>query len=44
MLSSYFSSLYSNVDIEQIIFNNILDEFTINDNASKQLYNIRKNI
>lgn len=44
ILDSYFSSLYTNLDIEKTIFTNILDETTINDNASKKLSSIRKNI
>ena len=44
ILDNYFSSLYSNLDIEKTIFTNILDETTIDDNASKKLFSIRKNI
>lgn len=40
----YFNNLYTNIHIEQTIFNNILDENTINDKASNELYNIRKKI
>ncbi len=44
ILDNYFGSLYTNLDIEKTIFTNILDETTIDDNASKKLYSIRKNI
>lgn len=44
ILDNYFSSLYFNLDIEKTIFTNILDETTIDDNASKKLFSIRKNI
>ena len=40
----YFDSLYTNIRIEQTIFDNILDENTINDKASNELYTIRKKI
>ena len=42
ILDNYFNSLYTNKNIEDVIFSNILDENTINDNASKKLYTIRK--
>ena len=40
----YFDNLYTNIRIEQTIFDNILDENTINDKASNELYTIRKKI
>mgnify|MGYP003290981102 CR=1 FL=1 len=40
----YFDSVYTNIRIEQTIFDNILDENTINDKASNELYTIRKKI
>lgn len=41
-LESYFSKLYVNPFIENEIFNKILDENTINDNASTKLASLRK--
>lgn len=41
-LESYFSKLYVNPSIENEIFNKILDENTINDNASSKLASLRK--
>lgn len=41
-LNKYFNNLYTNVDIEKKIFKNIIDENTIDDNASHALYSIRK--
>ncbi len=38
----YFSSLYSNSSIENTIFSCIIDENTIDDKASSELYKIRK--
>ena len=38
----YFDELYSNVKIENTIFSSIIDENTIDDRASAELYNIRK--
>ncbi len=38
----YFSSLYSNFSIENAIFSCIIDENTIDDKASPELYTIRK--
>lgn len=43
ILKNYFSSLYTNSSIEQKVFNTILDENTISDNASAKLGNIRRN-
>lgn len=40
----YFNNIYTNIRIESLIFNNILDEQTINDKASPELYSIRKKI
>ncbi len=34
--------LYANPSIEQEIFNKILDENTISDNASSKLFSLRK--
>lgn len=42
ILNSYFSELYSNLSITEIIFSSILDENTISDTASKALSTIRK--
>ena len=41
-LDTYFSSLYSNKSIEDNIFSCIIDENTIDDKASSELYKIRK--
>lgn len=38
----YFNELYSNPKIENTIFSSIIDENTIDDRASTELYNIRK--
>ena len=43
ILDSYFSSLYSNLEIEKLIFSSILDENTIADSASSKLLSLRKN-
>ena len=43
ILKNYFSSLYTNSSIEQKVFNTILDESTISDNASVKLGSIRRN-
>ena len=43
ILQNYFSSLYTNISIEQKIFNTIIDENTISDNASTKLGTIRRN-
>lgn len=43
-LENYFSSLYSNKSIEDKIFSSIIDENTIDDNASPNLKTIRRNI
>ncbi len=40
----YFEDIYTNIGLEELILENILDEETINDNASENLSNIRKNI
>ncbi len=42
ILQDYFSMLYANPSIEQEIFNKILDENTISDNASAKLFSLRK--
>ena len=42
-LDKYFSSLYYNKEIENEIFFKILDENTINDNASSKLASLRRN-
>lgn len=39
----YFNRLYSNLNIENTIFSSILDENTIDDRASANLYKIRQN-
>ena len=41
-LEPYFNSLYSNKSIEDRIFSCIIDEKTIDDKASSELYRIRK--
>lgn len=41
-LDKLFSAIYSNKGIEQQIFSSILDENTIDDHASDNLYSIRK--
>ena len=43
ILSDYFSSLYSNKDIEQKVYNDIISEDMISDDASNKLKNIRRN-
>ncbi len=43
-LQNFFESLYSNINIESKVFNSIIDENTISDEASSNLKNIRKNI
>lgn len=40
-LYNYFDNLYVNKDIENKIFSSIIDEFTIDDHASSNLFNIR---
>ena len=42
-LYDYFSSLYTNIDIENRIFSSIIAEDTIADNASSKLSSIRRN-
>ena len=37
-----FNNLYTNIEIQNSIFNSIIDENTLSDNASKELYSIRK--
>lgn len=44
ILSNFFSQLYINKGIEEKIFNIILDENTISDNASNKLAGIRRQI
>ena len=41
VLYDYFNNLYVNIDIEKTVFNTILDENTIADNASQELNRIR---
>src|SRR5574344_819077 len=43
IMTTVFEQLYSNPGIEKIIFDSIIDENTIADDASKTLYNLRKN-
>lgn len=43
-LNGLFENLYSNINIENKIFNSIIDENTISDDASSNLKTIRKNI
>lgn len=43
-LSNLFNNLYINPSIEKSIYTAIIDENTISDDASKELYNIRKSI
>ena len=43
-LEPYFESLYSNLDIENTIFSKIIDETTIDDRASSNLYSIRRKL
>lgn len=43
-LNGIFNNLYTNPSIEKAIFTAILDENTIADDASKELYSIRKNL
>ena len=42
-LEKYFTLLYSNPSIEKSIFDKIIDESTISDNASKKLSSLRRN-
>lgn len=42
VLNKYFNGLYNNKDIEEKIFKGIIDENTIDDRASTELYSIRK--
>lgn len=44
ILYNYFSKIYSNFNIENQILSAILDENTLNDNASSSLASIRRNI
>lgn len=43
-LNELFENLYTNIGVEEKIFNSIIDENTISDEASHQLKSIRKNI
>lgn len=43
-LEIYFNELYTNARLEQSIFSSIIDENTIDDNASSKLKDIRRNI
>ena len=43
ILDNYFSCLYSNIGIENNIFESIIDENNISDNASSKLFSLRKN-
>lgn len=42
IMNSIFEELYSNIGIEKIIFDSIIDENNISDNASKNLFKLRK--
>ena len=42
-LEKYFTLLYSNPSIEKSIFDKIIDDSTISDNASKKLSSLRRN-
>ena len=42
ILKPFFNNLYINIDLEKEIFSKIIDENTIDDNASEALYSIRK--
>ena len=42
ILDNMFSNLYSNLDLEKLIFSSIIDENTIADDASKKLSSIRR--
>lgn len=44
ILYNYFSKIYSNYNVENKILSCILDENTLNDNASSSLSSIRRNI
>lgn len=44
ILTNYFEHLYTNTRIEEKIYNSILDENTIDDKASNELYQIRQKI
>lgn len=44
ILTNYFDHLYTNTRIEEKIYNSIIDENTIDDNASSELYSIRQKI
>ncbi len=43
-LKKYFENIYTNPRIEKTIFTSLLDEHTIDDNASPSLFSIRKEI
>ncbi len=43
LLYGYFDALYANLSIEKEIFDKILDENTISDNASSKLASLRRN-
>lgn len=43
-LSDRFEALYTNLNLENLIFKSILDENTVSDDASKELSSIRRNI
>ena len=43
-IENLFNNLYTNIGIENKVFNSIIDENTIADSASSSLTNIRKNI
>lgn len=44
ILTNYFDHLYTNNRIEEQIYSSIIDENTIDDKASNELYNIRQKI
>lgn len=43
-LDNLFNNLYINPNVENTIYKNIIDENTFSDDASKELYSIRKNL
>ena len=43
-LENFFLNLYSNINIENTLKKSIIDEFSLSDDASSNLKNIRKNI
>ena len=43
-IENYFLNLYCNIELEKEIFSKIIDDTTLDDKASNNLYSIRKNI